>query len=121
MGSSVFAVIMNSNFMLFSTLLVVPTIVLGSQWCGKQCYDDMWFASGEVPEKLPEVPPHPLYIGFEGRMIKPNESVDTEVMLDWPELFLYQRSQMLSTVYSFLIMGFHNSKGVNMSTGGLQM
>merc|ERR1712142_29677 len=104
MGSCVFTTIMNSNFMLFITLLVEPTIVLSSQWCGKQCYDDMWFATGEVPEKLPEVPPHPLYIGFEGRMIKPNESVDTEVMLDWPELFFV--SEEPNALYSILLLDY---------------
>ena len=96
--------IMNSNLMLLIALLVTPTIVLGSQWCGKECYDEIWFATGEVPEKLPDVPPLALYVGFEGRMIKPNESVDTEVMLVWPELFWVTEEP--NALYSVLLLDY---------------
>ena len=56
------------------------------QWCGKECYDEIWVAFGEVPEKLADVPPQPLFLGFGGRTVLPNGTVNTEQMYDWPNL-----------------------------------
>merc|ERR1711915_491865 len=79
-------------------LFLAPTLV-SSQWCDKECFDEIWLATGEVPEKLPEVPPNPLNMAFEGRMIMPNKSVDTEIMLDWPKMFWYTEDDALYSIF----------------------
>ena len=80
----------------FTAGIVILTLALMSslqgassikpKWCDKACYDDLWVATGEVPEKLAEVPPLPLFIGYNGRTILPNDTVSTDEMLDWPTL-----------------------------------
>ena len=89
---------MNSFNVLYIALFLVPTLV-SSQWCDKECFDEIWLATGEVPEKLPEVPPNSLNMAFEGRMILPNESVDTEIMLDWPKMFWYTEDDALYSIF----------------------
>ena len=96
--SRVFTVNMNSFNFLYIALFLAPTLV-SSQWCDKECFDEIWLATGEVPEKLPEVPPNPLNMAFEGRMIMPNESVDTEIMLDWPKMFWYTEDDALYSIF----------------------
>ena len=96
--SKVFTVNMNRFNLLYIAFFLAPTLV-SSQWCDKECFDEIWLATGEVPEKLPEVPPNPLNMAFEGRMIMPNESVDTEIMLDWPKMFWYAEDDALYSIF----------------------
>ena len=69
------------------------------KWCDKACYDDLWVATGEVPEKLAEVPPLPLFIGYNGRTILPNDTVNTDEMINWPTLRWEEEEGALYTVY----------------------
>ena len=59
----------------------------------------MWFATGEVPEKLADVPPQPLFLGFGGRTVLPNGTVNTEEMYDWPNLRWAEEEGALYTIF----------------------
>jgi hypothetical protein len=72
---------------------------INTKWCDQACYDDLWFATGEVPEKLADVPPQPLFMGYGGRTILPNDTVNTDEMLDWPTLRWEEEEGALYTVY----------------------
>ena len=67
------------------------------KWCDKACYDDLWVATGEVPEKLAEVPPLPLFIGY-GRTILPNDTANTDEMINWPTFRWREEEGALYTV-----------------------
>ena len=49
-------------------------------------YTEIWTATGEVPNKLAEAPPAPLYLSYNGKKVSPNDTVATDDMLDWPTM-----------------------------------
>jgi len=49
-------------------------------------YTAKWTATGEVPNKLAQAPPAPLYMSFNGRKVSPNDTIPTENMLSRPNL-----------------------------------
>lgn len=71
----------------------------GSRWCDDTCYNNLWTATGEVPNKLAQVPASPLYMSYNGRMILPNTTVNTEEMVNWPTLRWEAERGSLYTIF----------------------
>ena len=42
-------------------------------------YSEIWTATGEVPKKLAEAPPAPLYLSYNGKKVSPNDTANNEV------------------------------------------
>ena len=63
------------------------------------CYSEKWIATGEVPNKLAQVPPAPLYLSYNKKNILPNEIVTTEDMLKKPTLKWDTESGELYTIF----------------------
>ena len=58
----------------------------GSNQFANSFYTAKWTQTGEVPNKLAQVPPAPLYMSFSGRRVLPNNTIPTEDMMSRPNL-----------------------------------
>jgi len=79
---------------LMSSSLILLTVSLyqvqAGKWDPKKCsnsyFSNMWTATGEVPNKLPQVPPQPLYMRYNSKTVFPNDTFTTEDMLNIPDM-----------------------------------
>ena len=46
----------------------------------------MWTQTGEVPNKLAQVPPTPLYMKFSWNKVSPNDTIPTDSMMNRPNM-----------------------------------
>ena len=63
----------------------------------------VWIATGEVPNKLAEVPPAPLELTYNKKNIMLNETVTTEEMLDRPQL---KWDSHIGALYTIFLVDF---------------
>jgi len=49
-------------------------------------HTDIWIATGEVPDKLAQAPPEPLYLTYNKKKVMPNDTIPTEDMLETPSM-----------------------------------
>ena len=54
--------------------------------CSNSYYSEKWTSTGEVPGKLAQVPPAPLYMRYSGKRVFPNDMVTTEDMYARPTM-----------------------------------
>jgi len=70
--------------------LSIPKFINGGRWdpvkCSSDYFSEKWTATGEVPNKLPQIPPQPLYMMYSWKKVFPNDTITTDDMLTRPNM-----------------------------------
>ena len=73
---------------IFFLSAIVISFVKGGRYdpakCSKSAFSEKWTSTGEVPGKLSQEPPSPLYMMYNRKTVYPNETITTEEMLRRP-------------------------------------
>ena len=79
--------------------VTTTTTAAGTTQCDNDFYNAMWTATGEVPGKIPDLPPSCLDMTYNGKLIMPNYQVPTEEMLEKPVLGWNTEEGALYTIF----------------------
>ena len=79
---------MNNLFLILT--FSIPSFIKGGRWdpvkCSSDYFSEKWTATGEVPNKLSQIPPQPLYMMYNRKTVFPNETITTDDMLARPNM-----------------------------------
>ena len=67
--------------------------------CDNEVYAEAWTAAGEVPTKIPEIPPTCLDVNYNGQAIMIKDTVSTAEMLEKPVLGWKTEEGALYTIF----------------------
>ena len=88
--TELFLKLLKMSFHFLILAFSIPSFIHGGRWdpvkCSSEYFSQKWTATKEVPDKLSQIPPQPLYMMYNRKTVFPNDTITTDDMLARPNM-----------------------------------